>query len=398
MRRAPRVELVYFNADPAYLKRLLPEGSKRLISGRLEPYDGWLQMPHPDHVAAADRVGGVGRTSFARAHLPAHRRPHQHNLAQGDRRGASSAAGSAGVDRCELPRPECVAVLAEALAHIHRGGEADLLPPAPARARLAYDELLANQLALALIRARLKRRAGRRLAATGKLRKAVLAALPFTLTAAQKRALAEIDADLNSQHRMLRLLQGDVGSGKTLVALTAALMAIEGGYQVAIMAPTEILAEQHFLNIQTLIEQLGLRSCLLTSSSKKKQREVLLQDLQNGAIHIAIGTHALIQGGVEFRNLGLAIIDEQHKFGVLQRATLKKKGYHPDVLVMTATPIPRTLAMTLYGDLDVSIIDQLPPGRGVITTRVFAEKERYQVYRLLREEIGKGSRRTWCIP
>jgi ATP-dependent DNA helicase RecG len=178
----------------------------------------------------------------------------------------------------------------------------------------------------------------------------------------------------------------------------AALMAIEGGYQVAIMAPTEILAEQHLRNIRPLLDPLGLRSCLLTSSLKKAEKGLLHQALREGEIHIAIGTHALIQGEVEFKNLGLAIIDEQHKFGVLQRATLKRKGIHPDVLVMTATPIPRTLAMTLYGDLDVSIIDQLPPGRGVITTRVFSEKERYQVYRLLREEIGKGKQAYVVYP
>jgi ATP-dependent DNA helicase RecG len=268
----------------------------------------------------------------------------------------------------------------------------------PAHRRLIFEEFFFMEIGLAL------RRSGTALERgipfpisrlhTAKLR----ALLPFALTPAQERVLREIEGDMRKPHPMNRLLQGDVGSGKTIVALMAALLAVEGGYQVALMAPTEILAEQHFLNIRPLIERLGLRSCLLTSSLKKAQKQALHEDLKAGAIPLAIGTHALIQGEVEFKNLGLAIIDEQHKFGVLQRATLKKKGYHPDVLVMTATPIPRTLAMTLYGDLDVSIIDQLPPGRGVVTTRVFAEKERHQVYRLLREEVGRGKQAFVVYP
>jgi len=222
--------------------------------------------------------------------------------------------------------------------------------------------------------------------------------LPFALTPAQERVLSEIESDMRLPHPMNRLLQGDVGSGKTIVALMAGLMAIEGGYQMALMAPTEILAEQHFLNIRPLVEKLGLRTALLTSSLKKSQKETLGEEIHAGKIHMVIGTHALIQEGVEFQRLGLVIIDEQHKFGVLQRVSLKKKGYNPDVLVMTATPIPRTLAMTLYGDLEVSVIDQLPPGRGTITTRVFNEKERFRVYRILREEISKGKQAYVVYP
>jgi len=194
---------------------------------------------------------------------------------------------------------------------------------------------------------------------TSQLRKII----PFSLTPAQERVLSEIESDMRQPRPMNRLLQGDVGSGKTIVALLAGLMAMEGGYQVAIMAPTEILAEQHYLNIRPLVEKLGFRASLLTSRLKKSGKEDADQQIRAGEVQVVIGTHALIQEEVEFHRLGLAIIDEQHKFGVLQRATLKKKGLTPDVLVMTATPIPRTLAMTLYGDLDVSVIDQLPPGR-----------------------------------
>jgi ATP-dependent DNA helicase RecG len=287
--------------------------------------------------------------------------------------------------RAHFPEPE------ENIALLNEG-------KSPAHRRLIFDEFFFLESGLAL------RRSGTLLEKgiafpiahlyTNKLR----ALLPFQLTPAQERVLAEIESDMRQPHPMNRLLQGDVGSGKTIVALMAGLMAIEGGYQVAIMAPTEILAEQHFLGIRPLVETLGLRTCLLTSGLKKSVKEALYREIGAGKIHIALGTHALIQEGVEFHKLGLAIIDEQHKFGVIQRATLKKKGYNPDVLVMTATPIPRTLAMTIYGDLDVSVIDQLPPGRGMITTKVFNDKERFRVYRILREEISRGKQAYVVYP
>lgn len=268
----------------------------------------------------------------------------------------------------------------------------------PAHRRLIFDEFFFLEVGLALRRSGTLMEKGIPFPITHRYTNRLRGLLPFSLTPAQERVLSEIEADMRQPHPMNRLLQGDVGSGKTIVALLAGLMAIEGGYQVAIMAPTEILAEQHFLNIRPLLEKLSLRAALLTSSLKKSQKESQGREIQAGAVHIIIGTHALIQEGVEFQQLGLSIIDEQHKFGVLQRASLKKKGYNPDVLVMTATPIPRTLAMTLYGDLDVSVIDQLPPGRGTITTRVFNEKERFRVYRLLREEISKGKQAYVVYP
>jgi len=267
-----------------------------------------------------------------------------------------------------------------------------------AHRRLIFDEFFFLELGLAMRRTGTVMEKGIAFAITHTWTKRLRALLPFQLTPAQERVLAEIEKDMRQPHPMNRLLQGDVGSGKTIVALMAGLMAIEGGYQVAIMAPTEILAEQHFLNIRPLLETLGLGASLITGSLKKAVREPLYQDIREGQVPIVIGTHALIQEEVQFHRLGLAIIDEQHKFGVLQRAVLKKKGLHPDVLVMTATPIPRTLAMTLYGDLEVSVIDQLPPGRGTITTRVFNEKERFRVNRILREEISRGKQAYVVYP
>jgi len=268
----------------------------------------------------------------------------------------------------------------------------------PAHRRLVFDEFFFLELGLALRRSGTLMEKGIPFSIGHRFTRELRKILPFSLTPAQERVLEEIETDMRRPHPMNRLLQGDVGSGKTIVALLSGLMAIEGGYQVAIMAPTEILAEQHYLNIRPLVETLGFRAALLTSSLKKSEKESFYSRVLTGEIHLVIGTHAIIQEGVEFNRLGLAIIDEQHKFGVLQRATLKKKGVNPDVLVMTATPIPRTLAMTLYGDLEVSVIDKLPPGRGSITTRLFNEKERFRVYRTLREEITNGKQAYVVYP
>jgi ATP-dependent DNA helicase RecG len=390
------LELVYFNADPAYLKRLLPERSKRLISGKLESYDGWLQMPHPDHVAAVAALA-VWRASFARASTRS-RQPHQHDLAQGDRRGASRLPALP-VDRCKLPRPKCLAILCRRSLSMRRQAK-PIFSPAPARARLAYDELLANQLALALIRARLKRRAGRRLAATGKLRKAVLAALPFTLTAAQKRALAEIDADLKSPHRMLRLLQGDVGSGKTVVALLAMATAVEAGAQAALMAPTELLARQHLQTMGEFGASAGLRIALLTGRERGGERSEIVEGLKEGRVDILIGTHALFQEHIVFKDLGLVVIDEQHRFGVHQRLALQAKGsgLGAELLVMTATPIPRTLLLTSYGDMDVSRLDEKPPRRKPIATRTVPLERFDEVIGGIERALHAGAQAYWVCP
>ena len=214
--------------------------------------------------------------------------------------------------------------------------------------------------------------------------------MPFHLTDAQKRVIREIYADLKSGNQMNRLLQGDVGSGKTIVAFICMLAVIGANAQTALMAPTELLAEQHYLNIQPYCQALGIRMQLMTSAMNSKEKKTVLENIREGTTHIAVGTHALIQKSIEFKNLGLAVIDEQHRFGVLQREAISKKGTYPHVLVMTATPIPRSLAMTLYGDMDVSVIDEMPPGRQPIQTKRYYASQRDKAYNFLKKEIGKG--------
>jgi len=256
--------------------------------------------------------------------------------------------------------------------------------------RIIFDEFFFLELGMALKKRGVALETGISFRTDGVLVQKLLNLLSFKLTRAQERTLTEIKEDLEKPHPMNRLIQGDVGCGKTVVALLTCLYVVECGYQAAIMAPTEVLAEQHFLNLHRWLEPLGVNVALLTSSIKGSEREELYQRIRNGDIQLVIGTHAMIQEAVEFHRLGLAIIDEQHKFGVVQRGLLKKKGGNPDVLVMTATPIPRTLAMTIYGDLDVSLIDEMPPGRISVETKVYPESARSRVYRTVEEEVGKG--------
>jgi ATP-dependent DNA helicase RecG len=256
--------------------------------------------------------------------------------------------------------------------------------------RIIFDEFFFLELGMALKRRGMALEPGISFRTGGVLAQRLLDLLSFQLTQAQQRVWDEIRGDLGRAHPMNRLIQGDVGSGKTVVALLACLYVIESGYQAAIMAPTEVLAEQHFLNLHRWVEPLGVQVALLTSSIKGSEKEDLYQRIEKGEVQLVIGTHAVIQEAVEFHRLGLAIIDEQHKFGVVQRGLLKKKGENPDVLVMTATPIPRTLAMTIYGDLDVSLIDEMPPGRMPVETKVYPEPARARVYRILEEEVRKG--------
>jgi ATP-dependent DNA helicase RecG len=256
--------------------------------------------------------------------------------------------------------------------------------------RIIFDEFFSLELGMALKKRGTALETGVSFKTEGYLSQKLLNQLSFRLTHAQERVLAEIKNDMEKPHPMNRLIQGDVGSGKTIVALLASLYAIECGYQAAIMAPTEVLAEQHYLNIHRLVQPVRVQIALLTSTVKGSEREDLYQRIERGDIQLVIGTHAVIQEAVEFHRFGLAIIDEQHKFGVVQRGLLKKKGENPDVLVMTATPIPRTLAMTIYGDLDVSVIDEMPPGRMPVETKVFPESARERVYRIVEEEVRKG--------
>lgn len=260
-----------------------------------------------------------------------------------------------------------------------------------AHRRLIFDEFFFFELGMALRKKGTLLNEGIPMHPGGEGLRRFLERLPFSLTAAQKRVIEEILTDMAKAAPMHRLLQGDVGSGKTVVAMAAMIVACESGYQAAIMAPTEILAEQHHRNISKWAQEAGLRTVILTGSLKAAERKRACERIEGGAVDIVVGTHALIQEGVIFRRLGLAIVDEQHRFGVMQRALLRGKGVHPHVLVMTATPIPRTLAMTVYGDLDVSVIDEMPPGRKSVRTKIFFEKERNRVYDIIRKEMGKGN-------
>jgi len=400
------LELVYFNADPTYLRRQLPVGSRRLISGKVEAYDGWLQMPHPDHVVPVEAL--PPKAASASAGLPL--LEPVYGLTTGLTNTTFRKAVTQALGRLpKLPEWNDAAWLkqnkwpafADALHRMHSPEAlADLELSAPARERLAYDELLANQLALAIIRDRMRRTSGRILTAPGKLRRAIVAALPFKLTGAQARTLTEIDADLAGSNRMLRLLQGDVGSGKTVVALLAMATAVEAGAQAALMAPTELLARQHFKTIESFASPAGLRVALLTGRERGKEREEILGHLRDGRVDILIGTHALLQEPVAFKDLALVVIDEQHRFGVHQRLELQAKGggRGAELLVMTATPIPRTLLLTSYGDMDVSRLDEKPPGRKPVITSTVPSERLDEVVDRLERAVAGGAQVYWVCP
>ncbi len=268
-----------------------------------------------------------------------------------------------------------------------------------AHKRLIFDEFFLLELGLALMkRGRVVSGGGLSVKGDGSLTGKYFSSLPFTLTEAQRKVIAEISSDMERDAPMNRLLQGDVGSGKTAVAVAAILKAGEAGYQSALMAPTEILAEQHYLNLKGPLGALGIPVALLTSSLKKKEKEAAIKDISEGRAVLAVGTHSLIQEGVAFKRLGLAVVDEQHRFGVMQRAVLKEKGLNPNILVMTATPIPRTLALTVYGDLDVSVIDSMPKGRTPVITKLFDDHTRAEAYRLIKREIAKGRQAYVVFP
>lgn len=391
------MQLVFFNARPDYLMRILPEGARRIISGRIELYQGAPQMTHPDHIVGPDDLAEMPLLEPIyplTAGLPL-------KAVQKATRGALTLPPDLPEwqDDAWMKENRWQGWRASLIAAHEPQSAADLAPDAPARARLAYDELLANQLALGLVRLRMKKRPGRPVMGDGRLRRKVEAALPFALTGAQIRALAEIDADMKASHRMLRLLQGDVGSGKTVVALLAMLNAVEAGFQAALMAPTEILTRQHFATLQPLCEVAGVRLALLTGREKGKQREDVLSATANGEVDILIGTHALFQKDVAFQALALAVVDEQHRFGVHQRLMLAEKGgAGTDVLVMTATPIPRTLTLTAYGDMDVSKLDEKPPGRKPVDTRAIPLDRLHQVVSGLGRALSTGAQVYWVCP
>lgn len=390
------VVLTYFRGQKAYLEKLLPIGEVRHVSGVAQMFDGTLQIVHPDRV--------VDEAGLASLPLIEPVYPLTEGLALGVLRRATAQALARmrdlpeWIDAARLQGLHGIS-FAQALRRLHQPtAPEDILPQGPFWSRLAYDELLAGQLALGLVRAQLRRPIGERHAGDGHLRAKIIDALPFALTQSQIRAEADIRDDLVRPVRMLRLLQGDVGSGKTVVALLAAACVVETGAQAALMAPTEILARQHLQTISPLAEQTGLRVALLTGREKGRARAEVLTRLERGEIDLLIGTHALIQDDVEFKALALAIVDEQHRFGVRERLALTRKGVAVDVLVMTATPIPRTLVLTCFGDMDVSELRDKPAGRMPIDTRMIPMSRLSEVVGAVGRALDEGRQVYWVCP
>ncbi|MCG6113031.1 MAG: ATP-dependent DNA helicase RecG [Paracoccus sp.] len=388
--------LVFFRPRDNWIESQLPVGGRRIISGKLELFDGLAQMVHPDHILAEDEA------------LPPSFEPVYPLSAGLTQKGMAKAVDAALTRLPEVDEwidPQLIAQrgwpsFAEALHQAHAPQSPGALSPdSPARARLAYDEFLAHQMTLALVRRDRRRLKGRASAGDGALRARVLDSLPWPPTGAQARAVREIADDMASDRRMNRLLQGDVGAGKTLVALMAALVAVEAGGQAVLMAPTEILARQHARALEPLARAAGVRLAALTGRDKRDLRGQILTDLADGTIDILVGTHAVFQKDVTFHDLRLAIIDEQHRFGVAQRLELSAKGdVPPDMLIMTATPIPRSLALSQYGDLDLSVLDEKPPGRQPINTVMIAGTRLDQVTERLRAAMAQGARAYWVCP
>jgi ATP-dependent DNA helicase RecG len=390
------IALVYFSAHADQLKKQFPIGEKRLVSGRIDEFNGQKQIAHPDYVVPVEQVEKLpvfepvyGLTEglylknihkFIEASLP------------------PLTPLPEWIDQHLLQKNAWPGFI-EALKSIHQPQSVnDAVPANAAWSRLAYDELLAGQLALSLMRSNEIRQKGRVVEGIGEKVAAIISALPYQLTDAQQRSMKEIHDDMATGQAMLRLLQGDVGSGKTIVAMLAMARAAEAGLQAALMAPTEILARQHHATLAPLAAKAGMKLALLTGREKGKTREVILEDLASGKIDALIGTHALFQEGVNFSDLALAIVDEQHRFGVNQRLALNKKGEAVDLLVMTATPIPRTLVLTYYGDMDVSKLDEKPPGRIKIDTRAIPMSRSEEVITALRRQLNHGARAYWICP
>lgn len=388
--------LTFFKYYKDSVKRNLPLNSKRLISGKIEWFNGSIHMNHPDYITLPelkDKIQGMEPVYM---------------LTQGITNKMMRFLASSALSKLpDFPewqdehflKQQCFTSFKKALEKIHNPTSIeDLNPLSKERQRLAYDELLANQLALSIARLKHRKKQGHIISCQGLLRQKLLKSLPFELTFAQQRVLSEIENDQKSAYQGLRLVQGDVGSGKTIVAFCAMLNAVEAGYQAAIMAPLEILAKQHFETMQEWAKTTGVRIALLTGKIKGKQRTELLENLKNGNIDILIGTHALFTEDVTFKNLGFAVVDEQHRFGVKQRLELSKKGNTPDIVVMTATPIPRTLVLTEFGDMSYSKIDELPQGRKPVDTRVMNIKKTSDIIEALKRKVSTGARIYWICP
>ena len=392
-----KITLVFFHAHEKYLLDNLPEGKEVLVSGTVEKFKNNTQMTHPDYILPNDKADELPKIE------PIY--PLTAGLAS---KRIQKTIGDAMAKVPELPEwldeahkvREKWTSWNEALIQAHAPkSQNDLSPLSPHRMRLAYDELLANQLALGLVREKVKKNKGRAIKGSNHLREKIIAGLPFKLTNSQNMTLAEMDGDMQSPNAMLRLVQGDVGSGKTIVAFLALISAIECGFQAAFLAPTEILARQHFSSLSKMTKGTDIRIDILTGRNKGKARDEKLARLKAGEIDLLIGTHALFQEDVDYNNLGAVVVDEQHRFGVHQRLALSKKSsITPDVLVMTATPIPRTLTLTIYGDMDVSRITEKPIGRLPITTRIMGDDKIAVIADGLKRAIEKGERAYWVCP
>jgi len=391
------ITLKWFHGNERYLRARFKKGRRLIFSGEVRWFSYQREIHHPD-VEIVDGDVEKDYLNFKRI-VPIY--SETEGLYQRTLRRLMKTIVDGYADGLSSPIPQEIVErqdlidFSEAFRRVHFPPEGEPmealnLQRSDGHRRIIFDEFFFLELGMAFKKRGVALETGISFKSDGALVQRLLSLLSFKLTRAQERVLAEIREDLGKPHPMNRLIQGDVGSGKTVVALLTCLYVVECGYQAAIMAPTEVLAEQHFLNLRRWVEPLGLQVALLTSSVKGPEREDCYQRIRNGDIQLMIGTHAMIQEAVEFHRLGLAVIDEQHKFGVVQRGLLKKKGQNPDVLVMTATPIPRTLAMTVYGDLDVSLIDEMPPGRVPVETKVFPEPARARVYRIVGEEVKRG--------
>jgi ATP-dependent DNA helicase RecG len=390
------IELIFFHARGDYLERILPLGEERLISGKLEVFDHRAQMVHPEYILlpeAQDELpqfepvypltaGVSGKLMGKAVRAAVYKLPDLHEWIE-----PSVLRDNGWPDFTTAVRQ----------SHAPKGA-ADVAAHSPARARLAYDEFLAHQLTKAIARAQARVKTGRITAGTGDLQRKVLEQLPYAPTGAQRQAISEIGADMASSRRMNRLLQGDVGAGKTLVGFMALLQAVESGGQGVLMAPTEILARQHLEGLRPLADRAGVRVDMLTGRDKSAARRQKLEDLACGAIDILVGTHAVFQESVAFKDLRLSIIDEQHRFGVQQRLALGAKGTKVDVLVMSATPIPRSLELAQYGDMDVSALYEKPPGRKPITTAAVPLSRLADVIAKLKAAIASGRQAYWVCP
>jgi ATP-dependent DNA helicase RecG len=390
------IGLTFFHAKQQWLEKAMPVGEDIVVSGRMEWFNGRPTMVHPDHITRAGQADGLPLVE------PVY--PLTAGLSSKVlRRAIGQALGRVPAlpewQDAEIGRRQTFPSFKDALRRLHSPADPiDVSPENAAWRRLAYDEFLAGQISLALVRARTRRLSGRPLTGDGRIVDHVRAALPYMLTRSQEQALAEINADLASPDRMLRLLQGDVGSGKTAVALLAMARAVEAGGQAALMAPTEILARQHFSTISPLAARAGLAVAVLTGREKGRERAEILAGLESGSINIVIGTHALLQEPVIYRDLVLAVVDEQHRFGVHQRLAITAKGDAPDMLVMTATPIPRTLVLTAFGDMDVSRLTEKPAGRQPIRTVTLPLDRLEELIGRMRDAIRDGQKIYWICP